>query len=184
MSGKPWPRERKTSFGKTMSARWAAGAFADRKPAVIPQAERQRRSARAAALNERMKTDPSLKGAMLAGVHRSYLNGQRQVELSAAMTATMQRPEMRARAAEHCRQLPQDEASKKKRWDARRGFAIPDDLRNDYRRLVRKVGSAEARRIIREEISRRERRRCAAQVAARSSNTTPAGRAPAQSTEL
>ena len=108
-----------------------------------------------------MQTDMSLKGANLAGIGRSYVSGKRQAKLAATMRATMARPEMRQAAAEHCRSI-NGSAHTARGWKTRRRKArksIPIGFEDLYRDLVRKVGSAEALRLVEIEAKRARSKR-------------------------
>ena len=159
MSGKPWTPERRFAFAAKMRARWRGGAYRRRRAPVISAAERAARSARMARLNARMGGDKALKRKCVNGQKRARRSPAYRAIQSAVMADVMSRPELRAKARDRCIKINTNPKVRVRQWAGRRGFVIPAELQADYRLLVRKVGSAEARRIIKDEIARTKRRR-------------------------
>jgi hypothetical protein len=113
MAGKPWTEERRAEHSRRMRRRWKGGEFANRKSPTIADAERERRSGRMRALNVRMLLDEKLKARNIRSVTKSRRRPDARAIASAVMTDRMQRPDMKASAAAHCRRPGASERTKK-----------------------------------------------------------------------
>lgn len=155
MSGRreSWTPERRAAQAERMRKRFADPEYRQHHAARMREAmadpeRRAGRSQHMRELNERMRTDVGLKGANLAGIHRSYLNPSRAEKLATRMTETMTRPQMRelarahAAAADHC-------AIAERRWRRVRGGPVPAGSEDMYAELRRQVGAREALRMVR-----------------------------------
>jgi hypothetical protein len=124
MSGKPWTPERCAAHAERMRSRWSdpdyrAKQSKSRKAVAADPAWRAKKSALMSDLNRRMKSDASVKAANAAGRYRSFFDGSRSAALAARMSETMRRPDLRSRAAEHCRSIGSSENSRRG-WKTRR----------------------------------------------------------------
>lgn len=120
MSGKPWTPERRAAFASSMSERWRTGVYAKRKPAVISPNERAARSARASALNIRMRDDEALKRKCVRGMKRVRRSPAYRAIQAAVMVDVMSRPELRRAARFHCIKINKKPKVRKRQWAGRR----------------------------------------------------------------
>jgi hypothetical protein len=129
MSGKPWSDERKAAFSEQQKARWRdpklrkAARERGRKIMTDP-AMLAAKSELMKALNERMRTDETLKKKCVKGQKRVRRRKRFRAKQSAAMRQMMRKPENRERARQHAIAIDRDPKIRAKQWASRRRKAM------------------------------------------------------------
>jgi hypothetical protein len=106
------------------------------------------------ALNARIRSDPFYRALWLSSILKAAGSPAKKRKLSKLMRATMAKPENRAKAARHASEINRDPDVRRRQTAGKRGVAVPESHAALYRKLVRKVGGAEALRIIRDGLAR------------------------------
>ena len=115
-------------------------------------------SDRMKALNERMKTDPILKGRNRSGIRKTRQTPEYRAKQAEVMRQRWRDPVTGQRLREGVKanadRINGDDEIRRRQWAGRRGWRIPDDLEPLYQKLRRKVGAVEALRMVRDQAKR------------------------------
>lgn len=160
MSRRNWSPEQRAAAAARMRAMNADPAFRAAKIAACRRPEcRAARAEVMRATNARMQEDPALKEKWLAAVSKTRRTKAYRARAAEQMRQRMASDTALQEAASlHARQLNADPATRKRQVDGRRRAVVPHGFEETYRILRRKVGRAEALRLVREEAVRQAQR--------------------------